>query len=329
MKKIISLIALIAAIFTTSCSNDDIPMSGETEITINLKSVISNYQEVNSGDLESVSSGYRIRVRLFIYNSEGQLEKQYENFADSYNTKLNVTVDLYGSEYTAVAITDVVKSKAPYDEFWTLSGQNMLSTFNIEYSSEYISYEKGILGISIEKFKPGTQAITLSPTMMGALINMKTKNIHKYSVIQQIDLGYDRQCESFSISKSGEIVFDYPSSVNKRCSTIKPSNHSNYDNVYAYAFFLPIEDISFEWLILTSNNQVITGDEMYFSKLEAGHQYYCEIEFDNSSKGFSQTYYEITNSRAGTGVSTDCKMCQPVMCGKSIMVGAMANGIKQ
>lgn len=71
------------------------------------------------------------------------------------------------------------------------------------------------------------------------------------------------------------------------------------------------------------------GDEMYFSKLEAGHQYYCEIEFDNSSKGFSQTYYEITNSRAGNGVSTDCKMCQPVMCGKSIMVGAMANGIKQ
>ena len=328
MKKIISLIALIAAIFTTSCSNDDIPMSGETEITINLKSVISNYQEEVSGELESVSSGHRIRVRLFIYNSEGQLEKQYENFADSYNTKLNVTVDLYGREYTAVAITDVVKRNAPYNEFWTLSGQNMLSTFNIEYSSEYISHKMGILGISIEKFKPGTQAITLSPTMMGALINMRTKNIHKHSGIQQIESGYDRQCESFSISNSGEIVYDYASSVSYRCFMIEPSDFST-DNVYSYAFFLPIEDITFEWLILTSNNQVIMGDEMYFSKLEAGHQYYCEIEFDNSSKGFSQTYYEITNSRAGNGVSTDCKMCQPVMCGKSIMVGAMANGIKQ
>ena len=236
MKKIISLIALIAAIFTTSCSNDDIPMSGETEITINLKSVISNYQEVNSGDLESVSSGYRIRVRLFIYNSEGQLEKQYENFADSYNTKLNVTVDLYGSECTAVAITDVVKRNAPYNEFWTLSGQDMLSTFNIEYSSEYISHKMGILGISIEKFKPGTQAITLSPTMMGALINMRTKNIHKHSGIQQIELGYDRQCESFSISNSGEIVYDYASSVSYRCFMIEPSDFST-DNVYSYAFW--------------------------------------------------------------------------------------------
>lgn len=123
MKKyILTLFVLMGML--SSCSNDDITVDYATNFKVNLSTVIKPFTyEMTPGELESVGSDERIRTRLLIYDTEGNLVDQETQLLSNYSAIMSCSKALKKGDYIAIAISDVVQysnSKISF-QYWSLS----------------------------------------------------------------------------------------------------------------------------------------------------------------------------------------------------------------
>ena len=126
MKKIFSTLSLLAIILLagTSCSNDEIEINdSQLTFTINLSNVmkydgvdiIENFVGSNAVSYLKevpVDDGYHLRVRNLVYDKNGILRKQTEDFASSYTHIIQPKLLLPEGKYTVITLTDIVEKNS-------------------------------------------------------------------------------------------------------------------------------------------------------------------------------------------------------------------------
>lgn len=145
MKKYISLMAIAIVAIFSSCSNEDVTISRTFTFKVNPSGVISSFPEEWPGELTSIDSSLKLRVRLLAYNENGNLVFNESSYLSSYSSEMSVSKSLATGTYTLIATTDLVpNSGTPY---WTLSDENNINTANITTEGIQTGGKNKILGI--------------------------------------------------------------------------------------------------------------------------------------------------------------------------------------
>ena len=309
MKKNLAIFAVLFTVILSSCSNDDIPVSQTTTFKVNPATVVQPFTyEINQGDLEGISSGSELRVRLLIYNSEGVLTKSETQFLSSYASLMSTSINLDLGDYTAVVITDVVERNGNGISFacWELSDESSISTAKIT-DLGYIGGKSKILGFGSTEFSVSNSSrdITINLSPVGAVICVMFRHIHQYSDVESLTLETNRSSDYLILNNNGKYEIAVENNNNKydwRTAYISPADYPNSTNIYGYYFVFPINNNSFRFRIDIDGADSKYTDAMLFN-ITAGSEYYfeldlCDPDFDNgiSYGGLEVTGYQERNN---------------------------------
>lgn len=311
MKKYLSILTALIAVLFTSCSNDDIPVQNPTQIRVNPATVMSgfNYQ-LRPGDLDGVSNGAEVRIRLYIFDESGSLVEKHSQNVQNYLT--TATFEIYipsDKHYSALALTDVVRKSSSF-EYWEVSGEEKLSTMKVRYMSSGNSYgTQEILGIKYETLYPGDNRIDVEAA--GGLICTICSNIHAFSNLGGILIFADRGNAYYEFNSWGESVANPDLEQNASFIFLSdiPSMPSTQEISYSYKFMMPQKNLRITYGFIDTDGEILGASATDGINIEACKEYICYVELDPNNDGSGDYAYGFglanTSSRSTSGNNTE------------------------
>lgn len=295
MKKYLSILTALIAVLFTSCSNDDIPVQDSTIIRVNPTTVMSDFTyQLNPGDLDGVDSDSELRIRLFIYDSNGKLVTEQTQKVRNYLTTATFEVSLPRSEqyYRAIAITDVTSNKTgAVAEYWGIEETSDLSSLRINYLGSDSNYgDQEILGVNSYTFQSG-ENITIDVYAAGALVCTWVRNLHAYSNIQYIWVWGNRGNGFYDFSTTGSLKSNPNLEVHPNFTLIDVDKF-NY-NVYSYKFIMPQNNYKLNLVFADNSATTIHQSDISGLTLKQGHEYLYLIYLDPEDNGSGDYYSGI------------------------------------
>lgn len=281
MKKYIIMCMAVVALLFASCKNEDISISREVSFDINPKSVVIGFTEDFWGDIADIPSDGMLRTRLLIYNADGQLIQSTQQDLSGYDDHMSATVQLPDGAYRAIVITDIARNNTNIPEYWTLSGENDLSSMKL-YKAGYIT-KFNMLGIAnlqftVEVGSPKEYTINVEPA--GTLLLCIVYGIHHYDEIgiQYYELLTNRTSESCAFNSDGTWKYSIKNSNFENRFAVFYSQDYNYGG-YFYDFELPLGNTSLKW---TADGEVDVTNKMDVA-MKAGEEYEFVLDLDEGT----------------------------------------------
>lgn len=325
MKKHIFFIAAAFLALFASCSNDEITISKTVNFTVDPSTVIEPFSavEFNTGELESFNTDFKLRIRLFVYDSKGTLVERALGEYTNYAIQMKSYSFLQEGNYTAVAISDIYRPNN-YFEYWTVSGEEKLSTLKIS-DTGYFGYEKSVLGVTKKSFyvQGGNQDVKINIQPAGALFLVYYRNIFTYSGVTSYELNVNRIQESLSFDSNGDFTVNSKNNNGKFDWRIDALDLEDWDqsttkNVYSYAYQLPMKNVGLCFSYFSNGKGYLLGNGKTFN-LEAGDGYFCVLELKDDTDGEVHTYYEkIAGTSSARMNSMELSKCVKLNCNQDV-----------
>lgn len=294
---ILGALAAAAGLFA-SCSNDDITITYESQVTVNSSSVINSFDPWSDGDLELLSSGYKLRIRLLAYNAEGMLMANDSVFLDNWTSQARLQPRLAPGTYTLYAITDVVRysNSKMTREYWSLENRDKLSTVKL-VDAGWIANQHKIMGIGHQTLTVtetgGSASITVEPA--GTLFLIYYANIHAYNNVGELGVAIQKNGDYLTFDGAGNytasFVSDGTSFTTYRMDVVDPSDFTA-NNVYSYQFELPTKNYALKFKIGYTKNGM-SNLSYFYSRgftldLEPGAQYRLFMDLAESENNYAE-----------------------------------------
>lgn len=304
MKKILSLFAAVVAVMLSSCSNDDIPVGRPININVDPSTVVSSFIEYTPGEITTLSSNNKLRIRLLVYDENGNRVKSDSAFSEDYTHIKKFSLNLPEGKYITVAITDVVANNGI--EFYTLLNTEKLTTTSLSYNS-YIGGTAAILGLTTEYIyiTPNKQDYNIRVKPAGALVFCGVDNWNDClnyadpnSTTDRLDIKKyiiysDKSQSGLTLNSSGEPIYSIKTAdLNKECYLwFSATRNTSREYYYNYSFKFPMKNVTIGWAGETSTDRWNLSDQ-FKVEIEAGKNYYfildmsdLETEWDELKNG--------------------------------------------
>lgn len=298
MKKYIFIIFALIVGFT-SCTNDDITISQTTNFKINPSTVIAPFTyENNPGELEGISSHFRLRIRLLIYNITGNLLEEDLQLFTSYASIMGVSKSLPKGEYIAIAISDII-SNDNTTSYWDLSNYQSLSTATITNTDYIGDYGREILGITKYSFTvSGAEDpdININILPAGSLFMISYWGTQKYSDVSFFELAVSKNIIDCKFDKQGNFTptwenCDFTKRINVH---IQEGNDGN--RYYHYAYILPTSNLKIKYRAYTTEGEYVDLTPDMNVSPKAGEEYWVRVDLD-ANLYYPPTIVNGNNSR--------------------------------
>ncbi len=287
MKRNVIWAALLVFLFA-SCKNENIEMQRKVSFTVDPSEVIGSFTyEADEGELESFNSNYKLRIHLLVYDKMGDLAAAEECYLSNYQGIMNSSLTLWDGEYTAVAITDVVK----YDDgvtstYWNINGTDCLSNLKVSDAGNDGEKHK-ILGISNYHFhaKEGADDHTIRVKPAGALILVKSSNIHYYSTVVRYKLGMNKGTDCYTFNSDGSYAVAAENGGENyewHAGYFDPQDYNSTNDCHYYHFVMPLGRTAFQWLGKTEDNVWRYGGDKMSANIKIGEEYLIRFELGSS-----------------------------------------------
>ena len=302
------MLVVLAAGFT-SCSNDDIPLEEkvtyktfETTFVVDPSGVVEPYRfESYPGHLTVVPSDAQLRIRILIYNLNGDLKDVLENKQSNYQSLWSAKKNLEAGTYLAFAISDVINTNNPdVTEYWNLKDYDKISSAKLIKESYWLGYEKEILGISNFQFSVGssssTHSVNLKPAGAACYFSIyglkKYTNVVNYSLLTDHKVNYLFWDSSFELKPNKEVVSgEGIDGFNEMVGGVDISPDISEDRFTAFFYIFPSKKQYFNYCaFLDDGGAVLLGKQVYVDEIKAGEQYYFTIQLGSNynNNGYSQ-----------------------------------------
>ena len=305
MKKIFNIvfIAILTAL-TTACETDPITISHGVPVKIDPSGVIAPFTyEMKTGELESFTTSYKLRVRLLAYDSEGKLAAADSSFLTNYAGIMNSTIQLPEGVYTLLTITDIVKYESGKVslEFWHLTNVSDINQAKVT-NAGLIGGKNKVLGTTSQKITvtdSEISTINMQPKPAGALLCIYFRHIHQYSDVTEYKLLTNRNADFMTFDSNGNFV-TVPENQNNqfiwRVQYINPKDesYSSSTNIYGWNFMFPVANANYKFVYSTATetDQDLVTDMIV--NLAAGEEYLFELDLCNEDYNDGITYYYVT-----------------------------------
>ena len=316
MKKYISLLVIAVVAFISSCSNEEVTISKTVNFTVNPSTVVqpfvTKYSTIlswlgaNRGELESFSTRYKLRVRLYVYDKNGDLAKFVSGNFDNYDVKLKESFYLPVGTYTAIAISDIYRPEDNF-EHWAVSGEEYLATLKIE-DTGYFGDARTILGASKKLFTVADTGVDVNIDVQpaGSLFLVLYSNIFTFSDVTEYELSVNKLQSSVNYDSNGDYTISSENHNGKydwRISSVKLEDvdATKYSGARRWATQLPMNNVgvcfSYWTSSATSSNQLGSGNTF---DIKASDSYFCWLYL--SEEGYSVDY--VTADEATTWLNS-------------------------
>lgn len=262
MKKIFSTLSLLAIVLLagTSCSNDEIEINdSQLTFTINLSNVmkydgvdiIENICGSNAVQYLKevpVEDGRHLRVRNLIYDNNGILKKETEDFASSYNQTIQPKILLPEGKYTVITLTDMVtkddNGKVGF-HFWDVKDSTILGNTRL-VPTGYIGRFQS-LGFAKTEIEVGGSVIKeVKPSPVGSMIYVRYQNIKEFKINGKvmdylaIVTKHHPQYFYFNTNKNLTLLEEVSDTYDWRFDYIEPNDYVNsqYSFIYDFTFIV-------------------------------------------------------------------------------------------
>jgi hypothetical protein len=253
--------------------------------------------QVYEDDLETFSTGDKLRVNLFVYDNKGELAASAKQYLEGYRSTMNSTFDLADGVYTVVATSDVTTMSGGEVsfEYWEFSGTNKLSELKIK-DCGYLGWDDKILGVSYKTITVASgktnYSIELEPA--GALIVVQHNGIHSFDDVVSYELDVNKTSDYCSFGNGGfQPVINESSTYNWRLNNLVVGNYSG-NNIYSYKFVLPLGKTDFIWLAFLEEGYLMLEDTHNTVNIKQGKMYNCVFNIPEISCDF----YEFGNNKS-------------------------------
>lgn len=312
MKKYIySVLTAVLVILMTACENDPITISYGVPVKVDPSGVIAPFTyEVKTGELESFSSSYKLRVRLLAYDSEGKLAAADSSFLSNYASIMNSSLTLPEGVYVLVAITDVVRRESNRTalEYWYLSNHSDINQVRVT-NAGYIGAKNKVLGIMSQRISVTggeTGTINMAPRPAGALLLVEFLNIKNFNDVTKYELQTNRNSDFMTLDSQGSPV-TVPENVNNqfnwRIQYVEPPKETS-SNIYGWNFMFPVNNANFRFVYNTETetNQVLVTNMIV--NLNAGDEYVFILDLCDEDNDDQITYdFGKVNGNASRAVN--------------------------
>lgn len=318
MKKIFFGFVVVAGCVLSSCNNEAIDIDVKQHIpyynlnvTVNPTDVPSPYKykpKTDNDELRSFSSAHSLRVRTLVYDGTGQLIGVDSAFVSSYEAVVQSSFSLPSGTYSVVVTTDVVRGNASSisTEYWNLSKFEKLSTATLT-DTRLIGGKLKMLGYSFQTItvSGADNSIVINPQTAGALLVLEYYSIHYYDNVTRIGLLRNKAIDVATIDNMGKII---PSVLNQNeeykwwVGYLDTENESG-DDIYAYAFTLPLSNVGFKYHVsYEENGETKTMDysDPMILTLKAGDEHIFQVEFGEDGWYAHGDQSEIISLSSGT-----------------------------
>lgn len=317
MKKYILMMLVVLAAGVTSCSNDDIPLKEdvtmktfETTFVVDPSGVVESYRfESYPGELTVVPSEAQLRIRILIYNSNGDLVDVLSNKQSNYQSVWSAKKYLEAGSYTALAISDVVNTNDPnVNEYWILEDYEKINEAKLIKEFDFLGYQKEILGMNSISFSviDSSSEVSVSLKPAGAACYLAITSLEEYNNVHGYHL--------FTDHKVNHVFWDssYKMKVNKEIASGTDlwgafnnsvggciglgDGEEDYGAFSAMFYLLPGQNQYFTFVAETvDSNYIEIGTQMYITNIKEGEQYFFLCELDSSYDNYAQTRrYNVT-----------------------------------
>ena len=316
MKKyILPALTAIAAILFGACSNDDITINRKFTISVDASGVVTPFKNLETGantnNLNTLNEGFRLRVRVIVYDSEGKAIVTHQQYRNSYlDAGTPFSMGLENGSYTFVAITDVVAPSTTNigSNIWKLEDEDDINKAVLKYNAT-ATQRYGILGIQNQQVNitVDTQSVILQPKPVGALLRVVFRGLKKAQSAGYSSFGL------YTNSLPNMVDVDYKDAANSAHSTTTAGSlgglnylrntSTSYDTEADYLFFLPC-DIRMRFGNRKSATQTSATPigETFSERLEAGIGYDITLDLNASdleSNSFVATFTQPSAGGAG------------------------------
>lgn len=283
MKKHVFMCLAVTALLLASCKNEDISISREVTFNVEPYSVISGFAayQVNANDLETLSSGDKLRVHLLVYDAKGDLVESELKYLSDYRSTMNVAFDLPDGDYTVVATSDVatLSGSTVSFEYWEFSGFDRLSDFRVSETG-YIGFDDKILGVLCEKInvRSGQETHNLNLKPAGALYIVKDWNIHNFSDVEHWRIIANKGSNSYTFNANGT----YNANIDEGSYFLHNMTVSTHDgdNYYSYHFSMPYGNTTFVWSAYLNDGSALQLADGVSLSVEKEKVYYMNCSCD-------------------------------------------------
>lgn len=317
MKKNIFSLLVGFIILLTSCSNDDITISRNITFKVNPSGVVKSFtKERKPGELSSINSGCKLRVKVLAYDKDGLLAYCDSAFLDSYDSQMTSQKYIPEGTYTVIAVTDVVRGSLGNisREYWNMSGMNDINTLKVA-DTGWLAFNNVILGVASQKvtIDEHSQDIILNPSPAGALLLIQYYDINYFYDVENYQLKTNRSCDFMSFDSNGNIQTTIENQNNEfrwRASVLNLSNYPDATNIYDYAYVFPMENVSFKFaarITGESEDTDLTDKNIVIPSIKAGEEYYFELDLKN----FTYDFYKVTGNNSKTRSSNNELLLSP------------------
>lgn len=282
MKKYIFIIFALIVGFT-SCTNDDITISQTTNFKINPSTVIAPFTyENNPGELEGISSHFRLRIRLLIYNITGNLLEEDLQLFTSYASIMGVSKSLPKGEYIAIAISDII-SNDNTTTYWDLSNYQSLSTATITNTDYIGDYGREILGITKYSFTvSGAEDpdININILPAGSLFMISYWGTQKYSDVSFFELAVSKNIIDCKFDKQGNFTPTWENCDFTKRINVHMQEGNDGNRYYHYAYILPTSNLKIKYRAYTTEGDYVDLTPDMNVSPKAGEEYWVRVDLD-------------------------------------------------
>ena len=183
-----ALAAVILPLCFTACSDDDGDEDKSPEfITVN---VAPMYEELGIDqlvkDIMAEDDDYRVKVTMLIYDKDGDLVDQYDEYADGLQPVTINTSGLLDGKYSVITYQTLANGE---NTEWTLADVNHISKAKVEreFATVPAEYALGLYYKEI-KAKNGSIGDVITPKAAGAVIDMKMNGIDEAQKITALKI---------------------------------------------------------------------------------------------------------------------------------------------
>lgn len=299
MKKYILMMLVVLAAGFASCSNDDIPMEEkvtkkvfDTTFIVDPSGVVEPYRfEAWAGQLSTVPENAQLRLRILIYNSDGEIVELLTHKQSNYQSVWSVTTSLEAGTYNALVISDVINTNDPdVVEYWTLKDYGKINDAKLIKTPDFLGYQKEILGMGNIQFSAevsnSSNSIDLKP--VGAACYWAVENYEScpnaFWFSSNMDVNSLFWDSTYKIQVSKEVFNDYKYAYGG--VTLQANDYN-----MSVSFMLPSQNQWFAFWYSTDDFFMI-GEELHIANMKAGEQYFflCSYHPTFENYAFSECY---------------------------------------
>ncbi len=317
MKKIYIMTLAMFGLLLSSCENDDIMISSTINFTVdpsNLASTLAE-AEVNPGELEVLDSDCRLVVDLLIYNDNGELvESSTEKFSN-YDVRMKYAAKkVTEGNYSVLAISHI-ENLSDKISYWEIKNTQKLEGLQV-VDAGYIGGENNIFGMAFQNvtFSGASQDIQLNLTPVGSILRVEFYNVHfgwtiADNPVTSYELVTNKVSDSFMFSRAGQtnVQADSRDDYNWRLCLLDDLDGHTYDNIYAYEYVLPMNNVRVVFRGYNDDGQHDEFGSQYTYNFQSGNNYYAALDIASDESEFGK----ITPSSASPRKGRQVRVNQP------------------